>query len=567
MRENIDSKVTDARNLIRAGDVAGAKALLEKYLETAPADGVAQRLYAFSLMQTGDLAGAIAAFQTAIRLGCDDAPTHMQLAIALKFRGRCIDALRHFDRACKLDPEDANAKWGATIATLQMVYSNCRQLASALDNFDLRLEQLAQWFDARSEPVADGVVAEPNPFHLAYVEEDLVPRLAKYGALCARLMASWDSKRAKPSAPPIVEARARIGIVSRYFYRHSVWSAIVKGMMKTIDKERFSLSLFQVGARSDDQTAFARAIADSYVEGLEETGPAVDALRRVAPDILVYPEIGMDPLSTRLAALRLAPVQMASWGHPVTTGLPTIDYFLSAEAFEPSDAQPHYTEQLLALPGLGARVEREPADPSEVDLAAIGLDPARAFFVCPGVPWKYTPAFDDALCAIASNAPSAQFLFFRPPVQLAAATQLQARIALRFKAAGIEPAGRIVFGAWLARPDFLGVVSRAVACLDGFGFSGFNTALQCLQTGTPMVTLAGRFMRGRLASGVLTHVGLGELIAKDAGEFVAIATACIDRADAVGSRRARITAAVEKAFDDPAPMHEFDRFLKRFRGR
>jgi predicted O-linked N-acetylglucosamine transferase (SPINDLY family) len=179
------------------------------------------------------------------------------------------------------------------------------------------------------------------------------------------------------------------------------------------------------------------------------------------------------------------------------------------------------------------------------------------------VPWKYSPDFDDALCAIASAVPSAQFLFFKPPVQLAAATQLHARITQRFRTAGIEPTGRIVFGPWLSRPDFLGVVSRAAACLDGFGFSGFNTALQCLQAGTPMVTLPGRFMRGRLASGILTHVGLREFIADDVGEFAAIAATCASREYNVDSQRARIAAAIDKAFDDPTPMLAFDGILKR----
>jgi len=50
-------------------------------------------------------------------------------------------------------------------------------------------------------------------------------------------------------------------------------------------------------------------------------------IRDDIPDILFLPEIGMDPLTCKLAALRLAPLQAASWGHPVTTGLPEIDLF------------------------------------------------------------------------------------------------------------------------------------------------------------------------------------------------------------------------------------------------
>ncbi len=64
----------------------------------------------------------------------------------------------------------------------------------------------------------------------------------------------------------------------------------------------------------------------------------------------------MDQMTARLAALRLAPVQLAAWGHPITTGFPTIDGYLSAAAFEPGDAQEHYRERLVPLPEVGLRL-------------------------------------------------------------------------------------------------------------------------------------------------------------------------------------------------------------------
>ena len=42
-------------------------------------------------------------------------------------------------------------------------------------------------------------------------------------------------------------------------------------------------------------------------------------------DVAVFPELGMSPRTWRLAMLRSAPVQAVGWGHPVTTGLPSID--------------------------------------------------------------------------------------------------------------------------------------------------------------------------------------------------------------------------------------------------
>ena len=63
--------------------------------------------------------------------------------------------------------------------------------------------------------------------------------------------------------------------------------------------------------------------------------------------------VGMDREAFRFACFRLAPVQCASWGHADTTGLPTIDYYLSSELLEPDGAQSHYTERLVRLRTLG----------------------------------------------------------------------------------------------------------------------------------------------------------------------------------------------------------------------
>ncbi|MBI3503939.1 MAG: hypothetical protein HY059_03795 [Proteobacteria bacterium] len=512
-------------------------------------------------MHTGDLSGAINAFQLAIRHGCDDASTNVQLGMALKFRGRCADAIRHFDRACALDPSDGQARWTATIAALPMVYSSEAEVAAAVAKFAARLEALDGWWAVNPGVPANEIVGEPNPFHLAYVERDNRPELARYGKLCSRLMAVWDGRRPRAAPAVVADRRTRIGLVSRYFYRHSVWTAIVKGMMLTLDATRFRFELFHVADRRDAETDLARGLAGSYTPSLVQTDAAVDAIRTVAPDILIYPEIGMDPLSTRLAALRLAPLQIASWGHPITTGLPTIDRYLSAEAFEAPGSEAHYTEKLVALPRLGARIEREPADPAPVDFAGLGLDPLRPIFVCPGVPWKYLPAFDEALYAIAAQVPEAQFVFFRPIVQLAAAEQLRGRIGRRFAADGISPQGRIVFVPWLGRSEFLGLVQVAVACLDGFGFSGFNTALQTLQVGTPMVTLKGQYMRGRLASGILEQVGLAEFVADNPAGFYERAVASV-RLKKDAWMRTHIQQAVGKAFDDPVPMAALDAQLR-----
>ena len=69
-------------------------------------------------------------------------------------------------------------------------------------------------------------------------------------------------------------------------------------------------------------------------------------------DILLYADIGMSAFTHSLAYSRLAPIQCVTWGHPQTTGIPTLDYFISGEDLDTPDGQSAYTEKLVRLPGL-----------------------------------------------------------------------------------------------------------------------------------------------------------------------------------------------------------------------
>src|SRR5206468_11240812 len=105
-------------------------------------------------------------------------------------------------------------------------------------------------------------------------------------------------------------------------------------------------------------------------------------IRNDALDLLVYPELGMDATAFSLASLRLAPVQCAAWGHPVTTGLPTIDAFFSCAAMEPPDGDAHYSEKLIRLPGIGTRYPM-PLAPDDAERTRFDLPHTAPLLFCP----------------------------------------------------------------------------------------------------------------------------------------------------------------------------------------
>jgi predicted O-linked N-acetylglucosamine transferase (SPINDLY family) len=420
------------------------------------------------------------------------------------------------------------------------------------------------------------VVGAAQPFYIAYQERSNVAPLSTYGDLCAALMAQWlathDAGRERPAAEPDESPRrVRVGIVSSHVFSHSVWQANVRGWVEKLDRERFEVHVFHLGRTHDAETAIAQARAEGFVSGERDLAEWVDAIRAARADVLLYPELGIDALTPRLAALRLAPVQVASWGHPETTGLPTIDHYLSAELFEDAGTDAHYRESLVRLPGLGCCVAPAAIRPAqqavEVALADIGLAPGATLFVCAGTPFKYVPEHDAVLVRIAQALPSAQFLFFNHGLAASLSAQLMARLAAAFEAAGLDASRHLVLAPWMERARFFGVLAQAHAFLDTIGFSGFNTVMQAVECGLPVVTCRGRFMRGRLGSGILERMGLGGLVAEDDDGVVALALRLARDAGARADVRARMAAARDVLYGDEAPIRALEDSLWRWAGR
>ena len=66
---------------------------------------------------------------------------------------------------------------------------------------------------------------------------------------------------------------------------------------------------FHTGRVADAQTARCAALCERFVSGLPSAALWRDAIACAAPHVLLYPEVGMDPIAGRLAAMRLAPLQ------------------------------------------------------------------------------------------------------------------------------------------------------------------------------------------------------------------------------------------------------------------
>jgi protein O-GlcNAc transferase len=589
MPEALNNKGWALRHLHRLDE---ALAVFDRALAAKPAFAEVEHRRALVLGALQRFDEALAAFDQAIALRPADAEVVGNKGTLLTLMGRGADARVALARAAELAPTVMTHRLKHAVAWLPLVrdgHDAGDDLATCRAAFERELRALLE--EVRGSDVArpDEVVGAAQPFYIAYQQTNNAALLSLYGQLCVRLMGQWQASM--PEATPIAESampaaaatttataaasgaspRVRVGIVSSQVFAHSVWQAIVRGWVEHIDPARFDLCVFHLGRTHDAETDVARARASLFVSGEHGLAEWVAAIRDARVDVLLYPELGMDALTPRLAALRLAPVQAASWGHPETTGLPTIDHYLSAERFEDAASATHYSESLVRLPGLGCCVAPDAVRPAtqaaQVSFDEIGVAAGATLFVCGGTPFKYAPEHDEVFVRIAREVPSAQFLFFRSGVAAPLSAKLLARLSAVFERNGLDAAAHLVFAPWMERSRFFGVLARAHVFLDTIGFSGFNTVMQAVDCGLPVVTQRGAFMRGRLGSGILEHLGLSDAVTADDDAYVALAVRLARDAPARSDMRARMAAARERLYGDVAPIRALEAHLLHWAGR
>ena len=517
---------------------------------------------------------ALAAFEQLVALRPDNADALGNLGTLLTRMGRLPEARDALARAVALAPASITQRLKHAVAWLPLVREPGDDLDAARAAFVREIDGLLADAPAASPAQAEAAVGAAQPFYIAYQARNNVEPLRRYGALCAALMARWaagqpatEDKHADEVAR-VAAPRVRVGIASSHVFAHSVWQAIVRGWVEELDRERFDVVVFHLGHTHDAETELAKARAQAFVAGPRGLAGWVEAIRAQRLDVLIYPELGMDALTPKLAALRLAPVQVASWGHPETTGLPTIDHYLSAERFESADSDSHYSEALVRLPGLGCCVAPAAVRPAQqaaaVTRAELGVREDATLVVCGGTPFKYAPEHDAVLVRIAQRVPAAQFLFFRNAVAAPLTDALLRRLASAFGAAGLDPATHLVLAPWLERSRFFGVLTQAQVFLDTVGFSGFNTVMQAVECGLPVVTQRGAFMRGRLGSGILEHLGMAGFVAADDDAMVDLVEGLARDASLRAGVSARMATRREALYGDKAPIRALEGHLWRW---
>lgn len=481
------------------------------------------------------------------------------IANQLRISGRGPIIVPMLERFLARNPQHFEARMTRVCAELSVVYESEEEIARSRANYVKLLGEMHDEFMAmpavRLAPFAASV-ATAKPFFLAYQGLADCDLQRQYGEMVSAIM-----KARFPENVPVPRwgARIRVGIASHYLWIHSV-SKLFAGWVKHLDRSRFEVFVYQLGPQSDEMSRSIAADADHWVGGDKSDAEWREIIAADAPHVMIYPEIGMHTTAVRLAALRLAPVQCVTWGHPVTTGLPEMDYFLSSDLMEPEDGESHYTEELVRLPNLSVAYEAMPSEGNHFRRATLRVAEEDAVFICCQSLFKYLPRDDSAFVEIARRLPHARFVFIgdsnAPPTEV-----FLKRLHGAFAAAGLDGPAHVRMVQPVAFEMFPSFLRLGDAYLDSIGWSGGNTTLEALTCGLPVVTMPTSLMRGRHSTGILKRIGLEDYIADDLEGYVARAVRLVE-AQENARVRAHIAQHVGRLFNDSEPVKALETFLE-----
>jgi protein O-GlcNAc transferase len=530
---------------------------------------------------------ALEAFTRCAQLFPGMAPLHYRIGCLLQDLGEAETAQAHYELAARVQPDLFGAAHNA--GKLAAGFGQTERARHFLgqanrlrpqDGIVMRLELLTEAVHDSAAAIAetrerferglDRLIESPPRIDDPLNKADLPTFYLAYHGVCNRALHS-KLARAFSAAVPGLEweaphcrsgsrkaGRIRIGFISRFLRTHSI-GKVARGLVSRLSREHFEVFVLNIPPVTMDETArWIQAHADHWQVIDGSVAIARQQIAALELDILFYQDIGMEPYSYLLAFSRLAPVQCVSYGHPDTSGIPNMDYYISNDLYEPPGAAEHYSERLVelhALPTLAYYFRPTITEPLPTR-AELGLPTDAHLYVCAQSLFKVHPQMDDAMRRILERDGAGRVVLFAGDC-----AEWGTQLMQRFRRTMPGVFDRIQFLPRQPYQRFLQVLAAADVALDTMHFNGMNTSIDAFSVGTPVVTLPTGLQRGRFTQAMYRTMDIGWGVASDSDEYANLAVDAATDVERQRSLRQLISERSHLLFEDTRTVDEFERFL------
>jgi predicted O-linked N-acetylglucosamine transferase (SPINDLY family) len=470
------------------------------------------------------------------------------------------EAIKYYQQALTINPNHAPALWNYHLM-LPVIYRNLDEVIEWRNRFTNGLLTISKWVESADAKVALQGLSSISTFYLQYQGQNDRDLQQQFGQLSTKIMSvnypQWSYNKSQQN---VRNRKLKVGFTSTFFKEHTI-AKLFQGWIEYLDPNYFDVYVYFTGKKSDRFTTQIASYCQHFYHIFTSIEAVVQQILRDNLDILIFTDVGMSPTVDRIAALRLSPVQCLAWGHPITSGLSTIDFFLSSELMEPPEGADHYTEKLVLLPGIGITYKTPilpdaPKQRSEFNLAIDDV----VYLSCQSL-YKYLPQFDFVFPAIAQKVKRSKFVFIESLHSEEITEMFKARLADAFHAYYLNCEDHCLFVQRLTPNDYLSLNLASDIYLDTIEWSGGNTTLEAIACNLPIVTTPGQFMRGRHSFAMLKQMEITETIGDNLTNYIDIAVRLGNDQQWRQEVRDKIKQRHHLIFNDKKPTEFLGNFL------
>ncbi len=314
--------------------------------------------------------------------------------------------------------------------------------------------------------------------------------------------------------------KIRIAYFSPDFRSHPV-SYLTAELFEKHDRNQFEVLAFSLQKASigDPMRARIEKAFDEFIEvdNLSDQETAQLA-RNLDVDIAIDLAGHTQNSRTGIFSHRAAPIQVNWLGYPGTTAANFIDYIVSDKIIIPDSDQHFYSEKVAYLPN-SYMVDDSNRIPSGKIFSKqeCGLPQDNFIFCCFNNDLKFNPYVLDRWSRILLAVKNSVLWISENN------KDFQKNIRAEFENRNVEPSRIIFAGRVDSMGDYLARYRLADLFLDTHPYGAHTTAVDCLKSGVPVLTLIGQSFASRVAASLLNAIELSELITHSPEEYERLA--------------------------------------------
>jgi predicted O-linked N-acetylglucosamine transferase (SPINDLY family) len=484
------------------GNLAQASTHVDEALRLAPGLDAAHELHGHVLQAQGHLSEAAQAYLQAEQLAPEHPHHPLWAGLMLDESGQLALAAEAYARALRRDPDSGPA-------LSQLVFAKRR---------------LCDWheLDALCAQLHRAVIDEragimPFPFLAEDASAALQHRCATTFAAGVETQMAPLRQRLDFTYPPAkADAPWRVGFVSNGFGEHSIGRLTV-ALFEALQGSGLDLHLFATQP-ADDSPIYHRLQAVAMLHDIANLGAARSAMRirQTGVEILFDLRGYGSGANVDLFELRPAPVQVNWLACPGTSGSPWMDYLISDGIALPPLLREHFSEKLIRLPRCFVPYDNTRELTPPPTRSECGLPPQGTVFASFNNSYKLNAASFAQFMTILRRVPDSVLWLHAGP------GEANERLRSVAAANGVT-ADRLIFMPQLFHAEYLARLSHVDLFLDTLPYNAQASAIDALWSGCPVLTNSGHTLVGRVATSLLHHVGLPELIVEGKQAFIEMA--------------------------------------------